>query len=77
MNEIPLYVTQLSRKDMADIRDATNPQPAPGIEIRREKNGWVIGINQNQLKRWMRAFYENGGMRVPIGDIDSVSLDFD
>jgi len=73
--EVPQYITQLSRSDMMAIAQAANIQPGVGVDVVRKGDHVEVSVNQSQLRRWMRAFYQNGGMSVALDKIDDVSLD--
>ena len=73
--EVHKYITQISRDDLAELAALTNLTVGPGIEVSKNADAVKIEVNQSQLRRWMRAFYANGGTTCDIGDIDSISLD--
>lgn len=71
----PNYITQITRSDLEEIAAATNLVVGPGIDITKQDGSVKIEVNQSQLRRWMRAFHENGGTSCAISNIDQVSLD--
>lgn len=72
---VPSHISALSRKDLQELADLTNLTIGPGILINRQNGGLRIEVNQAQLRRWMRAFYQNGGMACSLDQIDTISLD--
>lgn len=71
----PRYITGITREQLEAMLAMANVTVGPGIEIRRGADGLSIGVNEAQLKRWMWAFYKNGGHMVSYDAIDSVSID--
>lgn len=73
--KVPQHITSLSRADLQELADLTNLTVGPGILITRHNGGIRLEVNQTQIRRWIRAFYQNGGTACPLDQIDEISLD--
>ena len=70
------YITQLTKSDLKRILTGETIKAGDCVEITQYGDGIQISVNQSQFKRWVYAFYHNGGFSAAVSDIDSISLDF-
>ena len=73
--KIPQRITDLSKADFEEIARATNPQSGVGITAQPKDKGYIISIDEAQLKRMLWAFNKNGGFAVTAVEAEGVSFD--
>lgn len=71
---IPTHITGLRRQDLEEIARATNLKRGFAIKIEKEDDGIRISLDENDIKRLVWMFNQNGGFQVPASDIESVPI---
>ena len=69
------YIFQLSKEDLREIANATNPKPGFLIDIEKTKAGIQISVNQQALALAINGFYRNGGCAKNAADCVNTSFD--
>lgn len=65
MNRNAAYLFQLSKEDLREIADATNPKAGFLITINKTRDGITIEVDKKALALAINGFFRNGGCNLP------------
>lgn len=69
------YITQLTKKELADMLAAADPVPGFCIRIEKTNGQLKIGLDENALKLAFNGFFRNGGCQTSAANCVNVPMD--
>ena len=69
------FIFQLTKEDLREIANATNPKPGFGINIEKTKDGIQISIDKQALALAINGFYRNGGCATTAANCVNIPFD--
>ena len=68
------HITQLTKHDLQEIANATDPQAGFCINIEKSNDGIKISVDQKALALAINGFIRNGGAETNANDCVSISF---
>ena len=69
------HITQLTKRDLQEIANATDPQPGFLINIERSSDGLKFSIDPKALALAINGFFRNGGCATNAAGCVGISFD--
>ena len=69
------YLFQLTKEDLRELANATNPKSGFCISIEKTKDGITISLDKTALALAINGFYRNGGCMTSAANCTNISFD--